>query len=340
MSRKRRHRRDSKMAGAVGPRSRRNAIVVSATATPTRVESEVITVLLEPAVERGNVSSVVEVSGIVDLPQASSVSAPCNGDESSHLVMNIDERFFATTPLEFAVLSDLDDYDEVLASALTPATARRRMKFAKYAKVAVGFALAVCVAAMVRGAIARGHRGGAGRGAFLAVGAAASDADYRSDPITSQDSASHLSAQRGATVAQAGTTRPSGSVTSAARRPDEVGTGNASGMGGVFAGSVENGARAARGEGTAAAGTGKPDRQLAVKEKRASQAALEQGLVAESIEAGQRSVMFDATDGEAWLILGAAYQQQGNGKEARGCYRACLQLGNRGPKRECAAMLR
>jgi Flp pilus assembly protein TadD len=95
----------------------------------------------------------------------------------------------------------------------------------------------------------------------------------------------------------------------------------------------------ARGETTAAAGGETTDAKRAVKEKKASQAALERGKVAASIEAGERSVALDPTDGEAWLILGAAYQQQGNRKDARRCYRACLQQGNRGPKRDCAAML-
>jgi Flp pilus assembly protein TadD len=51
-------------------------------------------------------------------------------------------------------------------------------------------------------------------------------------------------------------------------------------------------------------------------------------------------VALDPTDAESWLILGAAYQQQGNDKDARRCFGACIQKANRGPKRECAAMLR
>ena len=46
----------------------------------------------------------------------------------------------------------------------------------------------------------------------------------------------------------------------------------------------------------------------------------------------------DPTDGEAWLILGAAYQEKGDMKNARRSYKACLEQGKRGPKYECAAM--
>jgi Flp pilus assembly protein TadD len=78
----------------------------------------------------------------------------------------------------------------------------------------------------------------------------------------------------------------------------------------------------------------------AIVEKSASQAALERGNVGASIAAGERSVALDPTDAESWLILGAAYQQQGNDHDARRCFVACMRNANRGPKRECAAMLR
>jgi Flp pilus assembly protein TadD len=67
--------------------------------------------------------------------------------------------------------------------------------------------------------------------------------------------------------------------------------------------------------------------------------ALERGRVAVAIAAGERSVALDPGDGEAWLILGAAYQQKGSTADARRCYRACVEA-ERGPKGECAAMLR
>lgn len=75
-------------------------------------------------------------------------------------------------------------------------------------------------------------------------------------------------------------------------------------------------------------------------EKKAAQQALERGKVADAIVHGERSVELDPTDGEAWLILGAARQEKGNPLGAREAYGKCLKLGTRGPKNECAAMLR
>jgi Flp pilus assembly protein TadD len=80
--------------------------------------------------------------------------------------------------------------------------------------------------------------------------------------------------------------------------------------------------------------------EQAKKEKITSRTSLERGKLADAIEAGERSVALDPTDGEAWLILGAAYQQKGNSKEARRCYKACVEQGKRGPRGECGAMLR
>jgi hypothetical protein len=67
---------------------------------------------------------------------------------------------------------------------------------------------------------------------------------------------------------------------------------------------------------------------------------LSRGHAKQSIEAGERAVALDPTDGEAWLVLGAAYQQRGAIADARRCYKACLSQGKRGPRGECSAMLR
>lgn len=75
-------------------------------------------------------------------------------------------------------------------------------------------------------------------------------------------------------------------------------------------------------------------------EKSSCREALERGKVDDAISAGERSVTADAEDGEAWLILGAAYQEKGKMADARRCYTACLKQGKRGPKSECSAMLR
>lgn len=80
--------------------------------------------------------------------------------------------------------------------------------------------------------------------------------------------------------------------------------------------------------------------KTALQEKTACRRALERGKLADAIEAGERSVALDPTDGEAWLLLGASYQEKGKGADARRCYRACAEQGKRGPVGECRAMLR
>jgi hypothetical protein len=83
-----------------------------------------------------------------------------------------------------------------------------------------------------------------------------------------------------------------------------------------------------------------PDPREALRQKKASQAALERGRIAISIEAGESAVLLDPLDADAWLVLGAAYQQKGDLAQARRCYKACVQRGQRGNRSECLAMLR
>jgi tetratricopeptide (TPR) repeat protein len=78
----------------------------------------------------------------------------------------------------------------------------------------------------------------------------------------------------------------------------------------------------------------------ALAAKRASQAALEEGRANEAIEAGERAVALDPTDAEAWLILGAGYDQRGTRGDARRCFTSCVRLATHGPRGECAALLR
>jgi tetratricopeptide (TPR) repeat protein len=80
--------------------------------------------------------------------------------------------------------------------------------------------------------------------------------------------------------------------------------------------------------------------EQAKQAKDEAQGALEKGRAAQAIEAGERAVALDPTDAEAWLILGAAYQQQGAFARARRCFATCTQVATRGPRRECAALLR
>jgi Flp pilus assembly protein TadD len=87
-------------------------------------------------------------------------------------------------------------------------------------------------------------------------------------------------------------------------------------------------------------GHAEADPKAATREKSRSQAALESGRLGEAIASGERSVQLDPGDAEAWLILGAAYQSKGDLKGATRAFRGCLDQANRGPKGECAAMVR
>jgi hypothetical protein len=85
--------------------------------------------------------------------------------------------------------------------------------------------------------------------------------------------------------------------------------------------------------------TESPHAKTAAQEKRDCQVLLDRGAFGKAIEAGQRSVGLDPTDGEAWLLLGAAYQSQGRMGEARRAFSACVKQGRKGPLGECKAML-
>jgi hypothetical protein len=78
----------------------------------------------------------------------------------------------------------------------------------------------------------------------------------------------------------------------------------------------------------------------AVRQRERAREALERGRIATAIAAGQTATAMDPGDAEAWLILGAAYQQKGDLRQARRCYQDCVSKGQSGPKGECAAMLR
>jgi hypothetical protein len=75
-------------------------------------------------------------------------------------------------------------------------------------------------------------------------------------------------------------------------------------------------------------------------EKATARKSLEHGKLPLAIEAGERAVALDPTDGEAWLILGAAYQEKGALADARRAYASCVKEGKTGPRAECAKMLR
>jgi hypothetical protein len=75
------------------------------------------------------------------------------------------------------------------------------------------------------------------------------------------------------------------------------------------------------------------------QEKQTAKAALERGANGVAVSSGERSVALDASDGEAWLVLGAAYQAMGNTGQAKRCFNACVTQGKKGPIGDCRDML-
>jgi Flp pilus assembly protein TadD len=83
-----------------------------------------------------------------------------------------------------------------------------------------------------------------------------------------------------------------------------------------------------------------PTLTAAKQAKQEAEHALEKGRTTIAIEAGARAVALDPTDAEAWLILGAGYDQRRSYDEARKCFATCARVATHGPRRECAALLR
>jgi Flp pilus assembly protein TadD len=79
--------------------------------------------------------------------------------------------------------------------------------------------------------------------------------------------------------------------------------------------------------------------KTAAQEKRDCQVFLDRGSNGAAIAAGQRSVSLDASDGEAWLLLGAALQVTGRNGEAKRAYSSCVKQGTHGPIGDCKTAL-
>jgi len=310
-------------------------------------------------------------------------------DEASYPAVDVDTRFFESGRLGLeSAHHGFDDRDPRQSLRLTPTVIRRRAQFIKYVKGAVGLSLALCVAALVKGAVARSRPAGdALRAPAIVLAGSPAAADQVTGSPEQQGSAS--SAERGVVKREdlpsnapdvpvaaesalappeqapalhepAKAANPAGAASVARETPAAqeavtpppavAGTQVAKVPQAVAVAQVVTASRPVNAPTAVSvpparapqppapqAVTAAPQ---AVTEKSTSQAALERGKIAASIAAGERSVALDPTDGEAWLVLGAAYQAQGNANEARRCYSACIQKGNRGPRRECAAMLR
>jgi tetratricopeptide (TPR) repeat protein len=203
----------------------------------------------------------------------------------------------------------------------------RRQRFSRYVRWAVGGAAVVCLAALARTALMP-HR--------APTATAATQALVAPEPAVAPPT---VAAAAAAAPAEAKVDVP------VSMRPEEPKAAEPEAPEAVAAAEPAKAAEPAQAAEPAKAEEPKapavaPGDKTALEEKVTSRKNLERGKLAEAIEAGERSVALDPTDGEAWLLLGASYQEKGNRAEARRCYASCLKEGKRGPLGECRAMIR
>lgn len=250
------------------------------------------------------------------------VSIPPAGDLAA-------ERFFSEADL---TTHDDDEVDERALRKSAPHVVERRARLARYVTWAVGGAAVVCVAALVRTLTASAPAQVPAVAAGNALVA----------PATPEPKAAPVEVAATGTA----TTRPQPAEPAAVPAAEPLAPAEPAPAAQAVAAPIAaeppatpNGPSA---EPAAAPAAPAPaaDVRSAAAEKKASQQALERGKLADAIAAGERAVALDPADGEAWLILGAAYQEKGNLAEARRCYGACVKEGKRGPIGECRAMLR
>lgn len=248
------------------------------------------------------VSSEIERPHVVSIVTPGELSIPPMGDLS---VEPIAERFFSEGELAAA---GGDEEDESWSAApdnaqrkSLPHVVERRQRFSRYVRWAVSGAAVVCLAALARTAIIP-HRAPS-----ASAGAGAAKTAIQVEAVALPTQPTDAVAVAAPVVAPESVQAPKVDVP-AAVAPAEA-------------------PKAATGDKTAP------------QEKVDARRNLERGKLVEAIEAGERSVALDPQDGEAWLLLGAAYQEKGKNAEARRCYKACLSEGKRGPLGECRAML-
>jgi len=230
-------------------------------------------------------------------------------DDSSYPPVDLDNHFFEgqTHSRSSYPPSDAEERDPRMALKLTPEVARRRADLSRYVKFAVAAASALCLAALVKVAVAHNSTESGTTRPTMAAAVAA-------PPVQAAVQAVAPPAETQAAAVPA-TPPPAETVAAAAAPPAEAVT-----------------------AAPAPTEAAELDPKAAAKEKNTARQLLERGKNGDAIDAGERSVALDPTDGEAWLILGAAYQEKGDMKNARRSYKACLEQGKRGPKYECAAM--
>jgi hypothetical protein len=245
-------------------------------------------------------------------------------DDLSFPPVDFDAGFFARPPRASHEVTDEWPHDVARPLIESPSARRRRAQLKKYVSLAMGLASAVCLTALVKGAVTNaGGSSDSQRHALAAAehvaGALPELAVEKTAPQEAPPAVEVALPPQGAAAESAAPAvdlpAPKSEPFTAERPADQ-------------------GSASAAGEALAA------DPREALRLKKASQLALEHGRIATSIEAGENAVLLDPLDADAWLILGAAYQQKGDLGQARRCYKACVKRGQRGNRGECVAMLR
>ena len=256
------------------------------------------------------------------------ISIPPIGDLAVEPVV---ERFFSEGELVAAHADGEEEeswdpaQDKVQRKSL-PHVIERRQRFSRYVLWAVSGAAIVCFAAVGRTLVMPHH----------APAAAAAQAIAAPEPVRAPEPVAVVAAPR-VDVPKAET------LTAEALKVDEPTPGEPkpaeAKAAEAKAGEAKPGDAPKTDEAKPVVAAAAGDK-TALQEKNDARRNLERGKLAEAIEAGERSVATDPQDGEAWLLLGAAYQEKGKTAEARRAYTSCLKEGKRGPLGECRAMLR
>jgi len=233
-----------------------------------------------------------------------------NPDDMSIPPVDLEQTFFESDP-HMSLAHPDEEEDPIRAHKMSAAARARRAHLTRYVKGAVAVSVAVCALALVRGIFGR------------------------SEEIPSASASTTRSALAPAPAPTAADPAPPASPTAAAPvappapAPDDPAPKTADPP------PPEPAPAPAAAPEPARAGA-----KTAAEEKADARQLLERGKVQASIQAGERSVALDASDGDAWLLLGAAYQEAGKLADARRCFQSCVKDAKHGAIGECRAMLR
>jgi hypothetical protein len=264
-------------------------------------------------------------SHVTSLPTPEEMSIPPIGDLS---VEPIADRFFSEGELVAARADhEAEEWDERANKAVRkslPEVVQRRARFAKYVRWAVGGAAVLCLAAVARSALPPLGAGAHGASASLAQTTALEAPAAKAASVAVVAPVAVAEPVSAPVVAV-----PAAVAPAATPAPEPVKTAEPA---------TAVAPAAAPADAPAAPAVATSDK-TALQEKHDSRRALERGKLADAVAAGERSVALDPTDGEAWLLLGAAYQEQGKNADARRCYSSCVKEGKRGQLGECRALI-